>query len=228
MNDLERENIRTGLPRAAEAVLACAVLALVAPLLVLVALAILVTDGAPVIFRQERVGRGGRLFRIYKLRTMRASIGPQVTSADDVRVTRLGRLLRRAKIDELPALWNVIKGDMALVGPRPEVPRYVALDDPRWRAVLAVRPGLTDPVTVQLRDEERLLAQVRGDRERFYLERLQPLKLEAYLRYLQRRSWRSDLWVLFLTFIAIISSRIGDDFHELGKASVGRSSSESL
>jgi lipopolysaccharide/colanic/teichoic acid biosynthesis glycosyltransferase len=133
-----------------------------------------------------------------------AAGGVQITATDDERTTRAGRVLRRTKLDELPELWNVLKGDMALVGPRPEVPRYVNLENPAWRQVLAARPGLTDPVTISLRDEEELLAMVSGDRESFYLKHLQPVKLKGYLEYLQRRSWLTDarvLWDTCLTFI---------------------------
>src|SRR5207302_10964849 len=126
---------------------------------------------------QARVGRYGKPFTLVKLRTMRASSGGfQVTAADDARVTPIGRFLRRSKLDELPELWNVLRGEMSFVGPRPEVVRYVHPEDPLWKEVLLVRPGLTDPVTLRLRYEEGLMASFPGDRERFYIERLQPLK----------------------------------------------------
>jgi len=128
----------------------------------------------------------------------------ELTGKDDVRVTRLGKFLRKTKIDELPQLWNVVKGDMSLVGPRPEVARYVDRGNPLWDEVLRVRPGITDPVAIQLRDEEALLAQAAGDRERFYLEQLQPLKLEGYVAYIRRRSWRTDVSVLGKTFVALL------------------------
>ena len=108
------------------------------------------------------------------------------------------------KFDELPEFWNVLKGDMSLVGPRPEVPRYVDLRNPSWQLVLQTRPGITDPVTLRLRNEEQLLAAVEGDVERFYLEALQPVKLRGYLEYLQRRSWIEDLKVIVRTTIGVI------------------------
>ena len=127
-----------------------------------------------------------------------------MTAGDDARITRVGRMLRRSKLDELPQLWNVLKGDMALVGPRPEVPRYVDPEDRLWRRVLEARPGLTDPVALALRDEEEILAAVRDDRERFYRERLLPWKLEGYAGYLARRSWKSDLGILVATLFALL------------------------
>src|SRR5262245_36513978 len=197
-------SIKSGLPRQAEAVIALAGLVMVAPLIALAAIAIAVTSRGPVIFRQKRMGRKGSPFTMYKLRTMRVvNSGPQVTAGDDVRVTPVGKFLRKTKLDELPELWNVLKGDMSLIGPRPEVPRYVDLADSMWRLVLEARPGITDPMPLRLRNEEALLVEVEGDRERFYLETLLPFKLEGNLNYLQARSWRSDLTVLWRTIIAV-------------------------
>jgi lipopolysaccharide/colanic/teichoic acid biosynthesis glycosyltransferase len=197
-------SIKNGLPREAEAAIALVALVIAAPLIALSAIMIAVTSRGPVIFRQKRMGRKGRPFTMYKLRTMRvANSGPQVTAGDDVRVTPVGKFLRKTKLDELPELWNILKGDMSLVGPRPEVPRYVDLDNLMWRLILEARPGITDPMTLRLRNEEALLAEVKGDRERFYLETLSPFKLEGYLDYLRARSWRSDLKVLWQTAIAV-------------------------
>ena len=197
-------SIKSGLPRKAEAAIALVGLVMAAPLIALTAIAIALTSRGPVIFRQKRMGRKGRPFTMYKLRTMTAaSAGPQVTAGDDVRVTPVGKFLRKAKLDELPELWNILKGDMSLIGPRPEVPRYVDLGDPMWRLVLEARPGITDPMTLRLRNEEALLVEVDGDRERFYLETLLPFKLEGYLDYLQARSWRSDLKVLWQTIVVV-------------------------
>lgn len=197
--------VQAGCPRVVEAALALCALVLLSPVLGLAAFAIAVSSPGGVLFRQRRVGRSGRDFVLYKLRTMRGGAsGPQVTAANDARVTRIGRLLRRTKLDELPELWNVVKGDMSLVGPRPEVPRYVDLDNPAWRLVLRARPGLTDPVTLRLRNEETLLAQVAGDREQFYLTKLQPFKLQGYAEYLRVRSWRADVTVLWQTCRVIV------------------------
>jgi lipopolysaccharide/colanic/teichoic acid biosynthesis glycosyltransferase len=197
-------SIKSGLPRQVEAAIALAGLVMVAPLITLAVIVIAVTSPGPVIFRQKRMGRKGRPFTMYKLRTMRVTnSGPQVTAGDDVRITPIGKFLRKTKLDELPELWNILKGDMSLIGPRPEVPRYVDLGDPMWRLVLEARPGIADPMTLRLRNEEALLVEVEGDRERFYLETLQPFKLEGYLNYLQARSWRSDLKVLWQTIVAV-------------------------
>jgi lipopolysaccharide/colanic/teichoic acid biosynthesis glycosyltransferase len=198
----------SGLPRSVEVLLAGAGLLAVSPILALAAVAIGVSSGLPVFFRQTRIGRNGRPFTLVKFRTMRVSDGgPQVTAGDDPRVTRVGRLLRRTKLDELPELWNVFVGDMSFVGPRPEVARYVNTENELWRDVLSARPGLTDPVTLRLRDEEDLMARVEGDREQFYVDVLQPMKLEGYRDYLRRRTWGSDLVVIWNTLRTLAGRR---------------------
>lgn len=197
--------VQNGIPRWAEAMIAFLGLIATAPVIAFFALAIALSFSGPIFFRQKRVGQHGLLFDLYKLCTMRPSDdGPQITSSRDERITRLGRFLRRTKLDELPTLWNVLRGEMALVGPRPEVPRFVKLEDPVWQAVLAVRPGLTDPVTLQLRNEEELLAGVTTDTESYYVNELQPSKLNGYVAYLEERTWRSDLKVLGQTIVEIV------------------------
>jgi len=197
---------RRGLPRWVE--LPAALLGGIAlfPVVAAAAAAVVISSGASPIFRQRRVGRGGRPFTLVKLRTMRSgrSGEVEVTAGDDARVTRVGRILRKTKIDEIPELWNIISGDMSFVGPRPEVPRYVDPADPRWAAVLRARPGLTDPVTLRLRNEEALLAGVPGDREAFYRTHLQPYKLRGYAAYLDTRSWKTDLRILVETVLAVL------------------------
>ncbi len=176
------------------------------PLLALAGL-VRATSRGPALFRQERIGRGGRPFRIYKLRTMvdgAAARGPQVTSAGDPRVTRLGRILRATKLDELPQLINVWLGDMSLVGPRPEVPRYVAQYRPEEREVLAVRPGITDPASIAFRDEEAVLARF-PDRERAYVEVLMPQKLALNRAYIATQSLGGDLALIAKTLAAVVA-----------------------
>jgi len=171
-----------------------------APLVALGAL-VRATSPGPALFAQERVGRGGRRFRIFKLRTMvdgAAARGPSVTAAGDPRVTPLGRLLRRTKLDELPQLWNVLRGDMSFVGPRPEVPRYVARYRPEDRAVLTVRPGITDPASIAFRDEESILAR-QPDRERAYVEAVLPQKLALNRAYIAHQSFAMDLMIIAKT-----------------------------
>jgi lipopolysaccharide/colanic/teichoic acid biosynthesis glycosyltransferase len=163
------------------------------------ALLIVWDDGLPVLFSQTRVGRSGRPFRIWKFRTMRRdSHGGVITAAGDARVTRAGAVLRRSKLDELPQLFNVLKGDMSLVGPRPEVAEHVQLEAPMWQAVLQVRPGITDLASLLYRNEEELLAAA-GDPNALYRESVLPAKLLLNLKYLQSRSFWLDLKLILLT-----------------------------
>ncbi len=195
-----------GLPRPADVVLVLLALPIAVPLFAAAALLLTVASGGTPLFRQDRMGRGGRPFVLLKLRTMRVGPrGSRVTASGDPRITRLGRWLRATKLDELPELWNVLRGDMALVGPRPEVPGLVDLADPLWRAVLQARPGLTDPITLRLRNEEQLLAAAGEDCEQFYRTTLQPFKLRGYVEYLTTRTWASDGLVLLRTALAIVA-----------------------
>jgi lipopolysaccharide/colanic/teichoic acid biosynthesis glycosyltransferase len=167
-----------------------AVFALIAaaPLLALIVLAIVCDDGAPIIFRQIRVGRHGRHFLIWKFRTMRSELYPRVrlTCAGDQRITRIGRALRKYKLDELPQLWNIVRGEMSWIGPRPEVPEFVNLDDPLWKKVLLLRPGLADAATFAFRNEEHLLAAA-PDPEEYYRREILPRKLRMSIEQSRRR-----------------------------------------
>jgi lipopolysaccharide/colanic/teichoic acid biosynthesis glycosyltransferase len=179
-------------------------LVLAGPLLLILAVAIKIESRGPVFFRGVRVGLHGHRFRIFKFRSMVADAeqsGPGITAAGDSRVTRLGRLLRRFKLDELPQLLNVLKGEMSLVGPRPEDPRYVAHYTAEQRRVLSVRPGITGAASVRYRHEEVLL---RGpDWETVYLTVIMPDKLKIDLAYIEHWSFGSDLKVLVQTGAAL-------------------------
>jgi len=198
-------SIRPGLPRLLEIIFSLSGLMVSAPVLVIAMMAIRLSSRGPIIFCQERIGRKGEKIALYKLRSMRVNNeGSQVTAKGDLRITWIGKILRKTKLDELPELWNVIKGDLSLVGPRPEVPRYVNLSNPLWQKVLEAKPGISDPVTLRLRNEEELLAQVKGDSEQFYLDVLQPIKLKGYVEYLENRSWWGDIKILWKSVMAII------------------------
>jgi lipopolysaccharide/colanic/teichoic acid biosynthesis glycosyltransferase len=165
-----------------------------------VALVVRLDSPGPVFFRQERIGRHGVPFRIHKFRTMRDGVaGLPITVGDDPRITKSGALLRRTRLDELPQLIDVLAGTMSLVGPRPEVPRYVAQYPPELRArALAVRPGITDPVSLEFIDEGERLAHA-ADPEREYVEVILPRKLRAAADYAERATLWSDLGVLWRT-----------------------------
>ena len=179
-------------------------LVLLSPLFAAAALAVRLSGPGPILFRQARVGRGGKPFDILKLRTMRASQrpGPLITTAGDPRVTRVGRVLRRWKLDELPQLINVLRGEMSFVGPRPEVRRYVDMFAETYRELLAVRPGITDPASVAFRDEEALLGRS-PNAEELYVHEILPRKLELSQAYVRQRSLGLDLRLMARTVAAI-------------------------
>jgi len=175
------------------------------PLFLLVALLIKLDDGGPVFFRQERVGYKGRLFRIWKFRTMvvdAEKIGKPLTVGRDPRITRVGYWLRKFKLDELPQLFNVLAGEMSLVGPRPEVPKYVALYTPGQRRVLDLVPGITDPASIKYRDESEILARS-PDPERTYVEEIMPEKIRLNLEYAERATVWSDFIVILCTLLRV-------------------------
>lgn len=175
-------------------------LLLLAPVLLGIAIWIKRDSPGPVFFRQERIGRHGQPFRIYKFRSMRQdNTGLQITVGEDARITRSGRFIRAYKLDELPQLINVLLGDMSLVGPRPEVPRYVALYPAEVRAeVLSVRPGITDLASVQYRSESMLLAQS-SNPEQTYVDTILPAKLALCRQYVRERSFWLDLRIIGMT-----------------------------
>ena len=185
----------------------CALAAPVAAVLgLLVAVIVRVTSGPPVLYRGRRMGKDGGEFEILKFRTMTAGgTGPRVTAANDARVTAGGAWLRRTKLDELPQLINVLRGDMSVVGPRPEDPRYADQYQGRFAEVLSVRPGITGPAAVQFRHEEALLRAVEeADLDAHYVASVLPSKLELDLAYVRRHDLRTDLAILAATAKAVL------------------------
>ena len=181
-------------------------LALLIPLFAVIAAAILFDDGAPVFYRQTRIGRSGRRFRINKFRSMsrRQDLGSNLTIAGDPRVTRVGAILRQTKVDELPQLFNVLIGDMSLVGPRPETPDLIVHYTPSQQAVMvSVRPGMTDYASLLLRDESVILTRA-PDPVLFYRERLMPLKNEMCAKYIGEVGPATDLRIILATLWSII------------------------
>lgn len=185
---------------------ALAGLILFLPLFLAVAIWIKLDSPGPVFFRQVRVGRNGALFRIYKFRTMKIDsekIG-QITVKNDIRITRAGHLLRRYKIDELPQLLNVLRGEMSFVGPRPEVPRYVQFYPADVREiVLSVAPGITDWASIEFKNENDILVGS-DDSEKTYIKQILPTKLDYYVRYVKQRNFFVDLRIILITIRAIL------------------------
>ena len=191
--------------RVFDLVLAGLGLLLLSPVLLLIALVVRFDSPGPVFYRQQRIGRHGVPFRIHKFRTMvhdpseSARVGSELTIGNDPRITRAGVFLRRHKLDELAQLFDVLRGTMSLVGPRPEVPRYVALYPPELRAkVLSVRPGITDLASIAFRDEGDLLARA-ADPEREYVQVVMPQKLALAARYADAPTLATDLKILWRT-----------------------------
>jgi lipopolysaccharide/colanic/teichoic acid biosynthesis glycosyltransferase len=180
-------------------------LILLTPIFGIIAALVKLQDRGPVFYRAQRVGKDGELFSLYKFRTMIVNadrMGPGVTTNGDTRTTRIGRYLRRAKLDELPQLINVLSGDMSLVGPRPEDPRYVALYTNEQRKVLSVRPGITSAASIIYRYEEQLLQG--SDPEAVYRYVILPSKLKTDLEYISRRNLWTDIKLIFMTAAAVM------------------------
>ena len=202
------------LKRLFDVVVAAVGLVVFSPLFVLLAIWIRLDSSGPVLYRGERVGKDGQLFRIFKFRSMTegaARVGPGITARGDPRVTRAGRFLRRIKLDELPQLLNVLRGEMSLVGPRPEDSRFVTLYTPEQRRVLSVRPGITSPASVAYRDEEAMLWHHNVDD--LYTRVVMPSKLKMDLAYIDHMSFGFDLKVIAMTIQALFrgSGQEGDE-----------------
>ena len=181
-------------------------LVLLSPLLLIIALLVKLTSPGPVLFRQERIGRRFRPFLICKFRTMvcqASALGGQITSGRDPRITPLGHLLRRTKIDELPQLFNVLKGEMSLVGPRPEVPRYVEMFRRDYEEILVARPGITDLASIRYSDEAAVLGEAENAEEE-YVRRLLPEKIELAKQYIARSSLLFDLSLIARTLLKLL------------------------
>lgn len=192
--------------RAMDIVLSACALAVLWPLLLLIALAIWIDDPGPVFYRQVRVGRNGKTFRIFKFRSMVMDAdkkGLAITVGRDSRITRVGTVLRKTKLDELAQLLNVILGQMSFVGPRPEVPKYVELYTPYQRQVLLVRPGITDYASIAYRNENDLLAGAPNP-EAMYIEQIMPDKIELNMKYLREISPLADIRLILKTIVAVI------------------------
>ena len=196
--------------RLLDIILSAAALLVLSPFFLLFVLLIKLTSPGPVFFRQHRVGWKRREFSLIKFRSMRMRAeneGPAVTAGGDSRITKVGKFLRRTKLDELPELWNVLRGDMSLAGPRPEVPQYVKHYLPEWERVFSIRPGITDWATLQFRDEESVLKHAE-DAEKAYVEVVVPIKMKLALEYVDNFSLWQYIKVLFLTVWGITLGRL--------------------
>lgn len=178
------------------------------PLLVGVSICIKLDSEGEVFFRQERVGKDGKIFKIHKFRTMTTNAyndGGGLTIGNDNRITSVGRLLRKFKVDELPQLIDVLKGDMSLVGPRPEIPEFMVLySDEDRQKILSVKPGITDKASIELIDENEILAQYENPRQA-YIDVIMPLKAKYYIEYVNNQNLKGDIEIILKTLAKIIS-----------------------
>ncbi len=179
---------------------------MLSPLMIPIAILIRLEDGGPIFYKGERVGRNGNLFKMFKFRSMVVNadkLGPSSTSAEDPRITRIGHFLRKYKLDELPQLLNVLRGDMSIVGPRPEVKYFTDMYTEDEMIILSVRPGITDWASIWNCDEGSILAGSR-DPDRAYFELIRPTKLALQMKYVKERSFWVDLKIILLTLLAVI------------------------
>lgn len=184
-------------------------LVFMSPVLCCIGIKIRQEDGGPIFYRGERVGLNGKLFRIYKFRTMVVNaekFGASSTSDDDLRITKIGKFLRKYKLDELPQLINVVKGEMSFVGPRPEVKKFTDLYAENEKIILSVRPGITDWASIWNADEGKFLAGNK-DPDKAYLEIIRPLKVRLQLKYINERSFMTDIKIILLTLITVLIPR---------------------
>ena len=203
---LKKRKMQLALKRLMDIVISGCALAVIWPVLLLVALAIKIDDPGPVFYRQVRVGRGGKTFRIFKFRTMVVDAdkkGLAITVGRDNRITRVGAILRKTKLDELAQLINVFVGEMSFVGPRPEVQKYVDMYTPYQRQVLLVRPGITDYASIAYRNENDMLAGAE-DPERMYIDVIMPDKIELNMKYLREISPVADIRLILGTLAAVV------------------------
>jgi lipopolysaccharide/colanic/teichoic acid biosynthesis glycosyltransferase len=181
-------------------------LILLSPFLVIIGVLVKISDKGPVFYRSKRVGQNFKPFYLLKFRTMVVNaeeLGPSITKGGDQRITKIGKFLRKYKLDELPQLWNVVKGELSLVGPRPEVEKYISFYKDDYKEILKIRPGITDYAAIKFRNEEEILSQFE-DVERAYIEQVLPEKIKLYKIYLKKVGFLTDLEIIFKTLWKIV------------------------
>jgi lipopolysaccharide/colanic/teichoic acid biosynthesis glycosyltransferase len=183
-------------------------LIILSPLLILISLLVLSNSGYPVIYRQKRVGKNWKIFNLYKFRTMMVDTEAEgyICKKDDIRVTSIGRLLRRCKLDELPQLFNVLKGDMSIVGPRPEILEFAERYKVQFQRILIVKPGITDPASLHFRNEPNLIGNVKNTND-YYLKEILTQKIKINYDYIKKTNFFYDINLILKTLISLLSNR---------------------
>lgn len=205
-SELKKKKLSLVIKRIFDIVASLCGLIILSPILIIVAICIKLDSKGPVFFKQKRVGKNKNIFEIYKFRTMvtdAEKLGKQITVGNDSRITRVGKFIRKCKLDEFPQLINVVKGEMSLVGPRPEVPRYVELYDEYEEQILLVQPGITDYASIEFRNENEILGNS-SNPEETYIEEIMPTKIELNMKYIRNISLVEDIKLILNTILAIL------------------------
>ncbi len=194
------------LKRLIDILFSIAALIVLSPVIVIISLIIFFQSGSPIFFYQERVGKNWRKFKIIKFRTMiknAHNIGPKISTNDDSRVTKAGRFLRKYKLDELPQLFNILKGDMSIVGPRPEIPKFVNVFSNEYSEILKIKPGLSDYAALIYSNEASLIEPSHNPEE-YYKSEILPQKIKLYKRYIEEMGFLTDIKIIFLTIKSVV------------------------
>lgn len=205
-SELKKKKLSLVIKRIFDIVASLCGLIILSPMLIIVAICIKLDSKGPVFFKQKRVGKNKKIFEIYKFRTMvtdAEKLGKQITVGNDSRITRVGKFIRKCKLDEFPQLINVVKGEMSLVGPRPEVPRYVELYDEYEEQILLVQPGITDYASIEFRNENEILGNS-SNPEETYIEEIMPTKIELNMKYIRNISLIEDIKLILNTILSIL------------------------
>ena len=204
--ELEKKKLSLVIKRIFDIVASLGGLIVLSPMLIIIAICIKLDSKGPVFFKQKRVGKNKKIFEIYKFRTMvtdAEKLGKQITVGNDSRITKVGKFIRKYKLDEFPQLINVVKGEMSLVGPRPEVHRYVELYDEYQEQILLVKPGITDYASIEYRNENEILGSS-SNPEETYIEEIMPTKVELNMKYIKNISILEDIKLILFTILAIL------------------------
>ncbi len=186
------------------------------PIFLIIGFLILILDEGSILFSQKRVGLNGKIFRLYKFKTMKKNKNKiQITALNDPRITPLGKILRKFKLDELPQLFNILLGDISFVGYRPEVPKYVDMNNKFFIDVLSYKPGITSPITLEFRNEEELIQNCKIDKELFYVEFVLPYKLHKACKFNKERNIYKDFFVILKTILYIIFPKFSSNIDEI-------------
>lgn len=205
LSDLENKRLTLVIKRILDILFSFILIIILSPLIFIISSLILIDSGLPIFFIQERMGKDGKTFNIIKFRTMKNNTATSdgITLLNDKRITRIGKFLRKYRLDEIPQLFNIIKGEMSFVGPRPDLPKYYMVDDYGYKCVLLVRPGITGEATLKFKDEDQILSKSENP-EKTYIEEIFPQKIRLNINYIKNISLLYDLKIIINTIISVL------------------------